>query len=191
MKLPKYINTTISRLSILLIIVYLNSSFMYGQDSMEDASITVTFSEEDGVKTLIAAATDQEGLPIEDLELYFYVKRTFSLLPIGDPFNSTDENGIIEMEFANDLPGDTEGNLEIVIKLFESDLYNDMTVEVTKDWGIPIIIEDPKSEKRSLWSAAANAPLTLIVLITSMIAAVWYIICYIIFTLFKISRIKD
>jgi len=164
---------------------------MYGQDSMEDASITVTFSEEDGVKTLIAAATDQEGLPIEDLELYFYVKRTFSLLPIGDPFNSTDENGIIEMEFANDLPGDTEGNLEIVIKLFESDLYNDMTVEVTKDWGIPIIIEDPKSEKRSLWSAAANAPLTLIVLITSMIAAVWYIICYIIFTLFKISRIKD
>ena len=191
MKLPKYINTTISRLSILLIIVCLNSSFMYGQDSMEDASITVTFSEEDGVKTLIAAATDQEGLPIEDLELYFYVKRTFSLLPIGDPFNSTDENGIIEMEFANDLPGDTEGNLEIVIKLFESDLYNDMTVEVTKDWGIPIIIEDPKSEKRSLWSAAANAPLTLIVLITSMIAAVWYIICYIIFTLFKISRIKD
>lgn len=191
MKLPKYINTTISRLSILLVIVCLNSSFMYGQDSMEDASITVAFSEEDGVKTLIATATDQEGLPIEDLELYFYVKRTFSLLPIGDPFNSTDENGIIEMEFANDLPGDTEGNLEIVIKLIESDLYNDQTVEVTKDWGIPIIIEDPKSEKRSLWSAAANAPLTLIVLITSMIAAVWYIICYIIFTLFKISKIKD
>lgn len=191
MKLPKYINTTISRLSILLVIVYLNSSFMYGQDSMEDASITVTFSEEDGVKTLIAAATDQEGLPIEDLELYFYVKRTFSLLPIGDPFNSTDENGIIEIEFANDLPGDTEGNLEIVIKLIESDLYNDQTVEVIKDWGIPIVIEDPKSEKRSLWSAAANAPLSLIFLITSMIAAVWYIICYIIFTLFKISRIKD
>ena len=191
MKLPKNINTTISRLSILLAIVCLNTSFMYGQDSMEDASITVTFSEEDGVKTLIAAATDQEGLPIEDLELYFYVKRTFSLLPIGDPFNSTDENGIIEMVFANDLPGDTEGNLEIVIKLFESDLYNDQTVEVTKDWGVPIVIEDPKSEKRSLWSAAANAPLTLIVLITSMIAAVWYIICYIIFTLFKISRIKD
>lgn len=191
MKLPKYINTTISRLSILLVIVYLNSSFMYGQDSMEDASITVTFSEEDGVKTLIATATDQEGLPIEDLELYFYVKRTFSLLPIGDPFNSTDENGIIEIEFANDLPGDTEGNLEIVIKLIESDLYNDQTVEVIKDWGIPIVIEDPKSEKRSLWSAAANAPLSLIVLITSMIAAVWYIICYIIFTLFKISRIKD
>lgn len=191
MKLPKYINTTISRLSILLVIVYLNSSFMYGQDSMEDASITVTFSEEDGVKTLIATATDKEGLPIEDLELYFYVKRTFSLLPIGDPFNSTDENGIIEIEFANDLPGDTEGNLEIVIKLIESDLYNDQTVEVIKDWGIPIVIEDPKSEKRSLWSAAANAPLSLIVLITSMIAAVWYIICYIIFTLFKISRIKD
>lgn len=191
MKLPKYINTTILRLSVLLGIVCLNNSFIYAQDSMEDASIAITFSEEDDVKTLITTATDQEGLPIEDLELYFYVKRTFSLLPIGDPFNSTDENGTIKMKFSNDLPGDPEGNVTIVVKLMESDLYNDQTVEVIKDWGIPVTIEDPKSEKRSLWSAAANAPLSLIVLITSMIAAVWYIICYIIFTLYKISRIKE
>lgn len=190
MKLPKYINNTILRLTVLIGIFFLNYSTIYGQEEMEDASITVTFSEENDVKTLIAKATDKEGLPIEDLELYFFVKRTFSLLPVGDPFNSTDESGVIELEFPNDLPGDSEGKLTIVVKLIDSDIYNDLSLELDKNWGVPVIV-DESEEQRTLWAAAANAPLSLIFLVTSMIAAVWYIICYIIFTLYKISRIKE
>jgi hypothetical protein len=157
---------------------------------MEDAQLSVTFLENDDIKTIKAEATDQEGLPIEDLELYFYVKRTFSLLPIGDGFNMTDEDGVVEVEFPNDLPGDTEGNVVIITKIMESDIYNDLTVEDTKSWGIPIIMEDPKVEKRSLWAAAANAPISLVLIISVMIVSVWYIICYILFVLYKISRIK-
>jgi hypothetical protein len=165
-------------------------SIIYGQESMEDAIISVSFSEENNTKTIIAKATDQSGLPIEDLELYFFVKRTFSLLPIGDDFNSTDEEGIIEIEFPNDLPGDTKGNVNIVIKLIESDIYNDLTLERTKNWGIPIIIEDQENEERSLWAAAANAPMILIVTVSLLILSVWYVICYIIYKLYRISIIK-
>lgn len=179
-------------LKILMIIgfISISNSMAYGQEEMQDAIVSVSFSEENDSKMIIATAVDQEGLPIEDLELYFYVERTFSLLPIGDDFNSTDENGVIEIEFPNDLPGDTEGNVIIVTKILESDMYNDLTLEMTKDWGLKIELEDPKNEKRSLWAAAANAPMSLILTVSLMIFSVWYIICYIIYNLYKISRIK-
>lgn len=190
MRINNYLNRFVSKLLILLSLIAFISSSVYGQDSMEDAILTVSFSEDNDTKIITTKAADQSGIPIEDLELYYFVKRTFSLLPIGDPFNSTDENGIIEVKFPNDLPGDTEGNVIIVVKILESDLYNDQTLEVSKNWGIPTVIEDPKAEKRSLWAAAANAPISLIVIVSSMIIAVWYIIFYIIFKLYKISRIK-
>ncbi len=190
MKILNYLDMYVLKTFILLGIIGVNSSMIYGQDSMEDAIISISFSEENDSKIIITKAIDQSGLPIEDLELYYYVQRTFSLLPIGDPFNSTDENGIIEIEFPNDLPGDPEGNVIIVVKLIESDLYNDLTIEITKNWGLPVKFDDQSVEKRSLWAAAANAPIPLIIGVSLMIITVWYIICFILFKLYKISRVK-
>jgi len=183
MRNHNYLNIHVLKVFIPLIILGFNNAIIYGQESMEDAIVSLSFSEENDVKTITVNASDPSGLPIEDLELYFYVKRTFSLLPIGDAFNSTDENGVIEVEFPNDLPGDTEGNIIVVVKIFESDLYNDLSLESTKNWGLPTITDDPNVEKRSLWAAAANAPISLVVIVSSMIIAVWYIICYIIIKL--------
>jgi len=177
---------------ILMIIgfICISNAVIYGQEEMQDAIVTVSFSEGEGSKIITATALDQEGLPIEYLDLYFYVKRTFSLLPIGDMFNSTDENGVVEVEFPTDLPADPQGNVVLVIKIMESDMYNDLTLEMTKNWGVPAILDDPKVEKRSLWAAAANAPISLVLIVSAMILVIWYIICYIIFNLYLISRIK-
>lgn len=163
---------------------------MYGQDSLAVAEVSLSFSDEDDVKTIIATAVDASGIPIEELDLYFYVTRTFSELPIGDVFNTTDENGVVKIKFPNDLPGDTEGNVEIVVKIIESDLYNDFTLKVIKNWGMPTTMLDQSEEKRSLWAAAANAPITLVLATSGMILVIWFIIGYIIFILYKISRIK-
>jgi hypothetical protein len=190
MRINNYLNRYVLKLLILLSLIAFNNSSVYGQDAMEDAILSISFSEDNDTKMITTKAVDQSGMPIEELELYYFVKRTFSLLPIGDPFNSTDENGIIEVAFPNDLPGDTEGNVIIVVKILESDLYNDQTLEVSKNWGTPTVLEDPNAEKRSLWAAAANAPISLIVIVSSMIIAVWYMIFFIIFKLYKISRIK-
>jgi len=173
---------------ILIFIVFYTNNF-YSQEVMEDAIVTLLFSNENDTKIIEAKVSDTDGIPIEEVELYFYVKRTFSLLPIGDGFNSTDENGLVELEFPNDLPGDTEGNVTIIVKIIENGLYNDLSIETIKKWGIPTEISD-NTEKRSLWAAAANAPISLIISISGMILAIWFIILYIIFSLFKISEIK-
>jgi len=179
-------------LKILMIIGFICISIplAFGQEEMLDAIISIDFSEKNDTKTITVTAVDQEGLPIEDLELYFFVQRTFSLLPISDDFNVTDEEGIVEVVFPNDLNGDVNGNVVIFTKINESDIYNDLTIEKTINWGIPIEITDPKDEKRSLWAAAANAPISLVIIVSLMIIAVWYIICYILFKLYRISKIK-
>ena len=179
-------------LKILMIIgfICISNTVIYAQEEKQDATVSLSFSEENEAKTISAIATDQTGLPIEELDLFFYVQRTFSLLPIGDPFNTTDENGVVEVEFPTDLPGDTEGNVTIVVKIIESDIYNDFSLETVKNWGIPTIQLDESEEKRSLWAAAANAPISLVLIVSGMILVIWYIISYIIFILYKISKIK-
>ena len=172
-----------------VIFIFGANTISYGQDDLQDAIVTLSFIDDGEAKIIQAKATDQDGNPIEDLELYFYVQRTFSLLPIGDFFNTTDENGIVEILFPEDLPGAAEGHVKIVVKILESDMYNDLTIEAIKNWGIPTLV-DQFEEKRSLWAAAANAPITLVLSISGMILAIWFIIFYIIFVLYKIGKIK-
>ena len=179
----------ILKILMITILICISNLVIYGQEEMQDAIVSVSFSEDNDAKTIKAIATDQAGLPIEELDLYFYVKRTFSLLTIGDVFNTTDENGEVIIEFPVDLPADTEGNVIILVKILESDLYNDLSIETVKNWGIKTYI-DHSQEKRSLWGAAANAPITLVLSVSGMILVIWFIIWYIIFVLFKISKIK-
>lgn len=189
MKIKKRIYSQVLKIVFLTGLLFFNNSIMYGQEEMEDANISLSFSEESEPKTITATITNQSGLPIEEIELYFYVQRTFSLLPIGDGFNETDENGEVEIEFPNDLPGDAEGNITIIVKIIENDLYNNLSVETIKKWGVSRPLSNT-IEERSLWAAAANAPITLIIAVSSMILVIWFIILYIILNFYKISKIK-
>jgi hypothetical protein len=175
---------------VILLLSNFNMAFAQEDETLEDTNVSLSFVESTDSNNIVATATDKNGGPIEELDLYFYVKRTFSDLPIGDVFNTTDENGMVQVEFPKDLPGDHEGNVTILVKIKESDLYNDRTVETTKKWGIPTPLTDQLEEKRSLWAAAANAPIPLVLSVTTMIVSIWFIIFYIICILFRISKIR-
>lgn len=192
MKDPNYLNIQIFKVFVLSVFIGLNVTTVFGQDdeSMQDANIALDFVENGEANKIVATVTDMDGNPVEELDLYFYVKRTFSNLPIGDVFNTTDEEGMVTITFPNDLPGDHEGNVIILTKIMESDLYNDLTIETTKKWGIPTPNIDQLEEKRSLWAASANAPISLILIVSSLIISVWFIICYIIYKLYRISKIR-
>ena len=161
------------------------------QEDMLHANLDVQFIDGEDSKTIRVFATDPEGLPIADMELYFFVQRTFSLLPVGDDFSMTDEEGMVEIVFPDDLPGiDEEGNVEIIVRLEDHDVYGDQDLKFTKSWGNPIRF-DKEEVERSLWAASANAPIPLIIIVNSLLFVVYFIIIYIIFELFKIRSIKS
>lgn len=159
------------------------------EEEMQEALITLNFQDTEEGKTITAHVTDSEGNPVEELDLFFFVKRTFSLLPIGDAFNTTDEEGKVTVVFPQDLPGDEEGNVTVVVKIMESDLYSDLSVEAQKNWGV-IPEYDHSEEQRSLVATSANAPWSLVLSTSLLILATWYIYWYIIHVLYKISKIE-
>lgn len=156
------------------------------------AIIQLDFVEEDSTKYVIARLNefinDSIGAPVEEVDLYFYVERTFSLLPIGDRFNMTDEEGMVKVQFPTDLPGDTHGNVKVIVKLEDAEEYPDTEVSRIIDWGVPTN-SDVVDEDRSLWAAGANAPISLLLLTNTLIAVAWGIIFYIAYKIYLISRI--
>lgn len=127
------------------------------------------------------------AIPQEDVEISFLVERPLSPLPIGD-IKTTDEEGNVSMLFPDDLPSDKEGYIKVLVHIVESDDYGTVEVSEKKLWGIPPIIGDWAS-KRSLWASGANAPITLLIFINSLIIVVWGVIFYIIFKVFQIRKI--
>jgi hypothetical protein len=178
-----------TRSTIILVLFLINSFVVTGQD--RNAMIQLDLHEEEGKKLITAKVietfSDSIGDPVADLDLYFYVERTFKPLPIGDIFNTTDENGEVTIEFPADLPGDTLGNVNIIARIQESDEFADTEVSEVINWGTPLEI-DHRENQRTLWAAGANAPITLLILVNSLILAAWSIIVYMIYGLYKISR---
>jgi hypothetical protein len=164
-------------------------AILKGQD--KPAIIDLNCLEENGKKLIIATArefvNDTIGKPIPELDLYFYVDRSFSPLPIGDVFTTTDEQGEATVEFPSDLPGDSSANVKIIVRIQESDIYANTETSKVLKWGVPVVLHD-STNKRSLWAAGANAPITLLILVNSLIAAAWSLIIFILIKLYQISR---
>lgn len=178
-----------SVISIGLLISMFPSARVMGQN--RSADIKLEFYKEGESKLITATVTeiigDSVGEPVPELDLYFFVERTFKPLPIGDIFNTTDDEGKVTIEFPVDLPGDTLGNVRIIARIQDSDEFADTEVMHEINWGVPLEI-DRHENKRTLWAAGANAPITLLILVNSLILIAWSIIFYMIFQLYRISR---
>lgn len=179
----------IAKYAISLVFLLAQISIVIAQN--KKAFIDLKFWEEKGKKYVTAKASDFDhdsiGTPIEEIDLYLYVQRTFSLLPIGDRFTETDENGERTIEFPDDLPGDTLGLIDVVVKIEDADEYMDTSFTKAINWGLPLII-DKSENTRALWAASASAPISLLILTNSLILIVWGVIFYICLKIYHISK---
>ena len=172
-------------------IIFLFTIHLPAYSQEKSARLELTLQEENGMRLVTAKALEIRGdssdIPIEEIDLYFFVERTFSDLPIGDMFNTTDENGEVTIEFPSDLPGDPEGNVSIIVRILESDDFKDAEIRKIAKWGIPLKINQRKNE-RTLWSASANAPISLLILVNSLLVIAWGMILYFMYKIFLISK---
>ena len=180
-------------LSLFLVYFELQASAFRQDDERITPVIQLRFSEEDSIKYITAQvneySSDSSGKPIAELDLYFFVQRTFSQLPIGDYFNTTNENGEVRIEYPNDLPGDSAGNVIIIARIEEDDRFDGVEVSKIASFGIPFYI-DHRANKRSLTAASANAPISLLILVNGIILVVWGIIIYIFTQIYRIRRVE-
>ena len=138
---------------------------------------------------------DDNGMvPIEGADVSFYVPRLFSDQIIGE---SEFIEGKSQIEFPENIAGDTIGNISIIARIEDDDMYGNVERKVANfRWGTNAPIEDDKSlmtiqisiPTRALWHT--NAPLWMIVTLIILLVGVWGHYFYVIFNLFKLKNLS-
>ena len=157
---------------------------------ISDLILDFELTEIDSVKTIeVSVSTlDDEGtiIPVEDAEIYVYAKRLYSNLTIGEDWSN--EDGYISVEFPDNLPGDSEGNVTIIVQIPESDEYG--TVEKTDNinWGIPVSFETA-DQPRALWSD--EAPLWMVIGMFVVLLGAWINFGLAVYYVSRIKKTKN
>ena len=154
--------------------------------TIKRARLVVTPVKGDSLLTLqvklVDIATGTET-PVPETVLGIFVNRLFYPLKVGE--GTTDENGEATIEIPNNLPGDKAGNITLLAKLDESELYGNLETSVTQKWGVPVS-ELIKEQPRELWSA--HPPIWMIVTFIILMTVVWGHYFVIIYELIRLRK---
>ncbi len=167
----------------------------FGKDSIESAEelvsvkrarLEITPVKEDSLLTVKVKLVDlstgtETAVPGTDLGVF--VNRLFSALKLGE--GKTDEAGEAIIEIPNNLPGDSHGNITLLAKLDENEVYGNLEAAVTQQWGTPVS-DELKELPRALWSS--HPPIWMLVTFIILMSAVWGHYLVIIIQLFRLRK---
>ena len=149
-------------------------------------NLQLDFIEVDLIKMIVAEAFEidpnGDSIPLDQMDVYFFVPRSFSLLPVGDGWF---ENGSTQANFPTTLPGDSLGNLTIIARIEDHELYGNVEAVAVKEWGLampPVIIEN----RRGLGDT--DAPLWMVYTLLILLSAVWFHYMYVFYLMTKINK---
>jgi hypothetical protein len=154
--------------------------------SVKRARLGITALKDDSLLSvrlkLVDLSTGTETA-VPETELGVFVKRLFNPLKLGD--GKTDETGEAIIEIPKDLPGDAKGNITLLARLDENDVYGNLEAAVVQQWGIPVSHE-VKELPRALWSS--HPPIWMLITFIILMTAVWGHYIVIIFELFRLRK---
>ena len=136
--------------------------------------------------------TDKGWVPVPETDLKVGVKRLGGILSAGsDETFTTDAEGKATAAFERDsLPGDQNGNLTLIAKLEDNDMYGNLVVETNANWGVKASLGLHNTyNDRTLFSTRFKAPYWLLFIANSIIILVWGTIIYLAFQVLKIRRL--
>lgn len=154
----------------------------------KNVALQLTTGEEIKSITATVLSADSTKLPLNEVDVHFYVKREFGLMRIGELSNYTGTDGKVKVVFPEKIVGDSEGNVTLVVKIENNFLYNDNETTAVKKWGTPLLSHEDEFSRRALWGARDKSPVWLLLLANGIIAIVWAVIVYVIYNLFRIKK---
>ena len=160
------------------------------------AKIVLDTINEEGARKVMAqvlALENGEWIPAKDVEVKIGVRRLGGDMKIGEEESyTTDSLGQLTGEFKIDsLPAeDKKGNIVLVAKTEDNERFGNLSQEKTVPWGA-YFERQTNFNQRSLWATRDKAPLWLLLMACSIIAAVWSVIIYLVFQLFRIKKLGN
>ncbi len=135
-----------------------------------------------------ATANEKNGtIAIAGAEVSLFVKRYFGNFQI-DKSAKTDANGMAKFSFPTDMPGNKEGELDVLVKMFDEN-YGE--VQSTSTYAIGIPTDKPAlNDNRAIWNVVAKAPLWVIGLYSAGLIAFLLLLAFLLNNLRKIYNSK-
>jgi mono/diheme cytochrome c family protein len=147
---------------------------------------------QDADKKMIAQLTGVtkkgQRVGLQGIEMSFLVKRSFGYLDVSGEDPYTNEKGMVEVNFPNDLPGDREGQVNLLVKVTDDAFYGKQEEARIVTLGVPT---DPKNplDERAMWGTRANAPIWIIVTFVGGVLAIWSVIFLVLFQMIKLPKL--
>jgi hypothetical protein len=144
------------------------------------------------IQATLLALKNGSWVPVSGVDMVLAVKRmNADLLVDQNPTHTTDSLGLASTDYSlTDLPGDSAGNIILIARLDDNDVYGNLTSERIVPWGIPTrYIVD--FDKRSLSARQGKTPLALAFIAYPIALAVWTVIIYLLFQIRKIKKLGD
>lgn len=154
----------------------------------DKARLELSFDET--TKTIIAkviGTVNKKEAPVNKAEVVLFVKRYFGNMQVNESL-TTNENGIAEFKFPDDLPGNDSGYIEVIAKLSDASQFGEIEQTAFINSGIPRNKEKLTS-KRAMWNITRKAPIWLLVTYFGVILLVWSFIIYIVLQIIKLRKI--
>ncbi|MGZ2370088.1 c-type cytochrome [Ancylomarina sp. YFZ004] len=126
---------------------------------------------------------------LEGVELSFLVKRQFGQLDVSGEEAYTDANGELLIQFPTDLPGDREGQVDLLVKITDEDNYGQIEEKRVLSIGVPTNPKNPLDE-RAMWGTRANAPIWIIATYVLGVIGIWGVIFLVLFQVFQLSKMR-
>jgi len=135
----------------------------------------IATSEDKGVKTMAAG-----------VDIVLFVKRHFGKLKI-DETKTTNASGVAVFPFPTDLPGDKDGNVELIAKI-DNDKFGEVITEAKMPIATPTQVTS-LLEQRAMWGVRSKAPIWLILSYLGAVGIVWLVIFIIVGKLKKLHEL--
>ena len=158
------------------------NAYYIGNDSLQsarqaikflDLNVDIAFEVIDSVNHIIVSVYELDTLgkkkPVEGVDLNIGVERLYSILYLEK--TETDDAGKGSLEFPGDIPGDSLGNVNIIVKITDNDDYGSLTKAAKVNWGTIVDYSDTGSG-RSLFGD--EAPMWMIIAVFIILAGAWF-----------------
>ena len=169
---------------LLCLLTSTSGNWLQAQGEEKNAALKISVDMKDSVKKASALLT-LNGSPVKEKSISFFVKRLFSLQPIGSA--STDDQGLATVDIPATLPGDLNGNLDIIGKIDDDDAVGSLKGSTQIKWPVKVKEENTWGT-RSLSASREKAPFMLIAASNTIIIVIWGTIIFVILQLFKIKK---
>lgn len=141
----------------------------------EDSSYSATLK-------LVDLSTGTEK-PVADVTVGLFVKRSFNPMKIGE--GKTDADGSVTIEIPAKLTGDSAGNIVLIGKVDENEVFGNLEAVSTQKWGVATNVKNEELP-RSLWSS--HPPIWMLVVFIILMATVWGHYIIIVYELFRLRK---